>query len=76
MPTKKEIIWSIVALLVATAALLINIIIYVNYKTSPSNGGIVPSEIQQQMKYPGVQVLYEDWNGVYYFYRNGRKVRI
>jgi len=37
---------------------------------------VVPSHIKERMKYHGVQVVYEDWEGKLYFRRNGKRCEL
>ena len=66
------------ALIIALIALTINIVVYVNYHRTPAppKSNIASDEIKQKMKYHGTHILYEDWNGNHYFYRNGKKIRV
>jgi hypothetical protein len=37
---------------------------------------VVPANIKAKMKYHGIEVCFEDWNGNIYFVRDGQKVRL
>ena len=37
---------------------------------------IVSPEIKAKMRYHGIDVLYEDFNGNLFFYRDGKKIKV
>lgn len=46
------------------------------YLERTESNHIAPANIKARMKYHGVSVAYEDWNGNYYFVRNGKRCEL
>jgi len=63
---------------IAAAILFIVIcLLYVLFcRYCPPKSHVAPEYIKEKMKYHGVEVVYEDWNGKLYFRRNGKRCEL
>jgi hypothetical protein len=63
------------ALLILIAALLLISLVIV-LSDSPADDRVVSHEVKARMAYHGVDVVYEDWDGNLYFYREGERCEL
>jgi len=66
----------IIAIAIVIAVIWVLVVIFIYFQVPKRTDHVVSPEIKALMKYHGVQIAYEDWNGRNYFIRNGKKCEL